>query len=104
MIGVLALTGAACSSDDGGVVTPGADVVSTSDFFWDPADISVAVGDTVTWSWDGFHNVAFENDGPRSGEAVDVGTFQHTFDEAGTFAYVCEVHESTGMVGTVAVT
>ena len=31
------------------------------------------------------------------------GTFYHTFDKAGTYDYVCVVHETGGMKGTVIV-
>ena len=43
---------------------------------------------------------------PASSESFDSGalvtnaTFQHTFNNAGTFAYHCEVH-GCGMAGTV---
>jgi LPXTG-motif cell wall-anchored protein len=70
-----------------------------------PANVSVAVGDTVKFVWNGgFHDVTFA-DGQKSGAPVgDVGTtFSRTFSTAGSYAYVCTVHEALGMKGTVTV-
>lgn len=78
----------------------------TVDNQFTPASTTVAVGDTVEFVWDGgFHDVSFA-DGVNSGTPVgDVGTkYSRTFNEAGTFAYVCTVHEALGMKGTVTVT
>lgn len=72
---------------------------------FDAANVTVAEGDTVTFTWlGGFHDVSFD-DGVSSGAPVGVDgtTFSRTFDTAGTYRYVCTVHASTGMVGTVVV-
>lgn len=72
---------------------------------FDAANVTVGEGDTVTFTWSGgFHDVTFD-DGVDSGAPVGVDgtTFSRTFDAAGTYNYVCTVHESTGMVGTVIV-
>ena len=74
--------------------------VSIGDGSFSPAALSVAVGDTVTWTND--------DDSPHTvtGAAFDSGnlepgqTFSFTFTEAGTFSYVCSYHEE--MVGSVA--
>jgi plastocyanin len=77
--------------------------VTISDFQFAPASVTVNVGDTVTWS----------NAGPTShsvtatGGSFDTGTFpegesrSHTFEEAGTFSYICTPHPQ--MKGTVTV-
>jgi plastocyanin len=65
-----------------------------------PADVSVSVGDTVTWSNDdtAAHTVTSGNpaDGPDgkfdSSLFMAGTTFEHTFDEAGTYDYFCMVH------------
>ena len=67
---------------------------------WLPAEISVGVGETVTWN-----NVDTAAHTVTSGSAVDgpdgvfdsslfmAGkTFEHTFDTAGTYPYFCMVH------------
>lgn len=77
----------------------------TSDNRFVAANTSVNVGDTVTFVWEGgFHDVVFA-DGQKSGSPVgDVGTeYKRTFSAAGTYSYVCTVHEALGMKGTVVV-
>lgn len=69
---------------------------------FEPAKISIARGQTVTWRWeDGAvqHDVAGE--GFKS-EVKASGTFAHTFNESGSFDYICTVHPAT-MKGTVQV-
>lgn len=70
-----------------------------------PKNVTIQVGDTVTWTNNntGFHNVAANDGSFRSGDPDDQFTFSHTFQSAGTFGYVCEVHEFMGMTGTVTV-
>lgn len=72
---------------------------------FDSAAVTVREGDTVTFTWQGgFHDVTFA-DGEKSGTPVGIDgtTWSRTFDAAGTYAFVCTVHESAGMVGTVTV-
>ena len=72
---------------------------------FEPANVTVAVGDTVTFVWQGgFHDVTFA-DGVSSGAPVGIDgtTYARTFDAPGSYGYVCTVHESGGMVGTVVV-
>ena len=76
---------------------------------WFPAEISVGVGETVTWSNDdtAAHTVTSGSavDGPDdifdSSLFLAGTTFSHTFNEAGTFEYFCMVHP--WMAGTVIV-
>jgi plastocyanin len=73
-----------------------------SDFKFTPASITIHVGDTITWV----------NNGPTDHTATDSGVFDtgllhkgqsasHTFNQAGTFAYICTLHPF--MHGTVVV-
>jgi plastocyanin len=74
-----------------------------------PANVTIAVGTTVTWTWvGGFHDVtAAGNPGfPSSGVPVLApNTFSQTFSSAGTYLYFCSVHGSptNGMRGTIVV-
>jgi len=77
--------------------------VTTGDYFFSPASVSVAVGDTVTWHNSGQQpHTATADDG-----SFDTGTIQpggsgsHTFNTAGTFSYICTIHPN--MKGTVRV-
>lgn len=85
---------------------------------FEPAQITVAPGDTVTWtvteSIGAQHTVTSgKQGGPDVGTAFDSGTaslqengetFQHTFATAGVFDYFCRIHpvDMTGQVTVVA--
>jgi halocyanin-like protein len=72
-----------------------------------PAAIAVDAGTTVVWEWTGrgsSHNVVERDGAFRSEYHVEQGaTFEHTFEEAGEFAYFCEPHRGQGMKGGVEV-
>lgn len=78
--------------------------VSIVNISFDPARLEVATGTTVTWT----NDEAIPHTVTSSGDAFDSGTleegerFQHTFDTAGVFDYVCAIHPN--MQGTVIVT
>ncbi len=100
---VVVLALASCdggSSDDGGgeasTVT-----VSVEDNVFDPETVEISAGDTVLWEWNGVepHDV---NADEFASDIQTEGTFEHTFEDAGSFPYVCVVHP--GMEGTVEVT
>ncbi len=83
--------------------------VSMEGIAFDPPEVTVKTGGTVTWTNNESvgHDVTKE-DGPgpdfSSGEpgAMSEGdTFEQTFDVAGEIAYVCTVHPN--MTGTVTV-
>ena len=74
----------------------------------EPSEITVAPGDTVTWTNNEAvpHDVKKDsgpgpdfNSGPEGGMG-DGDTFKHTFEEAGNYNYICRVH-APGMAGTV---
>jgi LPXTG-motif cell wall-anchored protein len=77
--------------------------VTVADFQFTPAQITINQGDTVTWT----------NNGPTPHSATapngsfDTGIFpagqsrSHTFNDAGTFSYICTPHPN--MQGTVVV-
>lgn len=101
---------AGCTTDP----SPAATTVEVVDFAFVPASLEVDAGTTVTWSnGDGFaHTVtggtrdrpAGTFDGPLGDPAVHGGqgaTFAVTFDEPGTYPYVCDLHPS--MTGEVVV-
>ena len=96
-------------ADGGGGAAPKTAAVSMQNISFEPADVTVAKGATVTWTNDDSvaHDVT-KSSGPgkdfKSGAAGGMGsgdTFEHTFDTAGRFEYVCTVHP--GMEGTVTV-
>ena len=110
---VVALAG--CSDDGGsdeqvdrtGERTVTVDVGAGNGLEFDPVNITVDVGTTVVWEWTGqggAHDVVAEN-GAFESELVDEAghTFEHTFDDPGTYEYVCTPHQTSGMVGSVEV-
>ena len=80
--------------------------VSIKNFTFDPAVITVKVGTTVTWtnSDQDPHTVTSDGkSGPLNSKPLNQGeTFQYTFTQAGTFAYLCTIHPI--MTATVTVT
>ena len=90
--------------DAGGDGGAGGAEVSMEGIAFQPAEVTVSVGDTVTWTNNDSVGHDVTADSFSSGEPGDMGsgdTFDHTFQEAGTFDYVCSVHP--GMEGTVVV-
>src|SRR3712207_9318172 len=75
------------------------------DNFFDPANITVEPGTTVTWVQGGNNPHATTSyaglwDSGMT-EGGSGGTFSFTFEEPGTYDYFCVPHESLGMIGTV---
>jgi LPXTG-motif cell wall-anchored protein len=77
--------------------------VTIKDFDFTPATVTVVVGDTVTWTNDGptAHSATAEGGSFDTGIFPDGESRSATFDEAGTFAYICTPHPF--MEGTVVV-
>ncbi len=106
---LLALTvlAAGCGSsqpaDKAARATPATGVhdVTARQLAFSPAAIQVPAGTTVTWHFDDGkvpHNV--QGDGFKSPNLTRT-TFQHRFDQPGTFTYVCTLH--AGMTGRLVV-
>ena len=75
--------------------SPGPATVTIFDFAFDPADVTVSAGTTVTWTnaEDGIaHTTTSDDDVWASGTLNSGDTFSHTFDEPGTFTYLCTIH------------
>jgi plastocyanin len=76
---------------------------------FDPANVTIAAGTTVTWNWvGGFHDVTATGNPAFPSSGVPVAppqSFSHTFNAPGTYLYFCSVHGSPteGMRGTIVV-
>ena len=84
-------------------------VTATLTSSFEPAEVTIDIGDKVTWNNEGgFHNVKFDDgsfEEPAS-PSLSWSTVERTFDTAGTFRYYCEQHggpDGVGMSGTVGV-
>lgn len=79
------------------------EVVAMAFFAFEPEELTVPAGTTVTWvNEDTVRHTATADDGTfdvDTPEEGDEGSF--TFDEPGEYSYVCEVHAS--MTGTITV-
>jgi len=79
--------------------------IEMGDNFFDPAQLTVKVGTTVTWKVVGqsTHDLA-ARDGSFANRTMSFGqTLSFTFSKAGRYPYVCMQHEGDGMVGEVTV-
>jgi plastocyanin len=101
--------GATTQEETGGGGGGGGAQVGMQNIQFDPAEVTVNAGETVTWTND--EAVAHDVDGSGPGGDFSSGPeggmkegdeFAFTFDEPGTYDYVCRVH-APGMAGTVTV-
>jgi plastocyanin len=77
--------------------------VSIKDMKFDPAELDIAVGDTVVWTNndDRDHTVVAKNKTFQSDNLSKGDTYQYTFKKAGKFDYSCSYHPR--MKGTITV-
>src|SRR5215208_6955883 len=82
--------------------------VRMEDNFFEPANITVEPGTTVTWVQSGNNpHTTTSYDGLWDSGMIEGGsggTFSFTFEEPGTYDYFCIPHEQLGMIGSVTVT
>ena len=95
-----------------GPVRAASHAIDLRDNSFTPRELTVVVGDTVTWTNSGqaIHNVVSNDDAAAAFDSGNVPageTFSFTFTEPGTYGYACTFHSSgdppTGMVGTITV-
>jgi amicyanin len=90
-----------------GPVAAAADAsVSIRDFAFQPATVTVRVGDTVTWTNrdDVVHNVQWSG-GSSSPDLENGESYSRTFTSTGVFSYICGPHPfMTGSVRVLAAT
>ena len=77
--------------------------VTIANFAFDPATVTIQVGDVVTWTnQDSVAHTATADDGSFDTGQLANGAFETVpFNTAGTFAYVCSIHAQ--MTGTIVV-
>jgi parallel beta-helix repeat protein len=83
------------------------EVVHIHDNFFEPREITIDPGDTVTWDGGGFrpHTVTSDTGLFKSGQMSSSDEFSHTFPKAGVYYYHCRFHGAAqaGMWGVVVV-
>ena len=78
--------------------------VDIAEFMFGPAELTVAVGDTVTWTNldSAAHTATASVPGTIiSGDLQQDATYEYTFEEGGAFQYICAYHPF--MTGTITV-
>jgi plastocyanin len=68
--------------------------VENIDFAFYPAEVVIARGGTVTWKQQDSIQHTVTGAGFDSGKLTQGQTFSHTFNEVGTYEYVCTIHPS----------
>jgi plastocyanin len=71
------------------------DTVAIQNFAFQPANLQVKVGTTVTWTNQDTapHTVTFRDSSLKSSGILRQGdTYRYTFTTTGTFAYYCDLH------------
>ncbi|MGK8553576.1 cupredoxin domain-containing protein [Nocardia gipuzkoensis] len=124
MTGALLLTG--CGSDESGSAAtttkrparpatttaqqtgerkPAAATVAVDDMKFSPAEVTVKVGDTVTWKFDDKVPHSVQGIGDKAmginSPILDKGEWSYTFTNPGTYRYLCSLHPE--MRGSVTV-
>jgi len=105
--GAIGIAGAGDEATAGKARVAAADTTITGrDFFWEPRDVTIQVGDTVTWqNAQGFHNVMVEDERLNQPGFPSDGAWnpppQKTFTTEGVYTFLCEVHPD--MTGTITV-
>lgn len=80
--------------------------VELKDNRFHPAEIEINAGDTVRWvnvESRTSHDVYFPDHGIESERFFPEESFEHTFEEPGTYEYHCRPHEDRDMRGVVIV-
>ena len=73
--------------------------VTQSGFAFTPTNLSISVGQTVSFVVNASHDVTWRNGDP--GRDATGGPYSRTFSSAGTYSFLCSIHPS--MTGTITV-
>jgi len=91
------------SGSGGGAAAGGGASVVAADLAFNPAELTVAVGETITFTNnDGFAHTFTADNGEFDSDNVDSGgTFEFTPEAAGGIPFHCKIHSN--MTGTITV-
>ncbi len=101
ILATLVVAGGLAFEGCGGGGDPGANEVFMQAIAFNPMEITIQAGESVTWINQDIvpHTATSGNPGDedlgaifRSAQFGQGGTFTHTFEDAGEFVYFCEVH------------
>jgi plastocyanin len=96
-------SGTSASSATSGTSAASGNTIDIKNFSFAPMSLTVAVGTTVTWKFDDSaqHTVSADDKSFVSPAMSNGQTYTHTFTKAGTFSYICSIHQY--MKGTIVV-
>jgi plastocyanin len=92
LLAVLALA-AGCGGEEESTPVETTEVSMAKSYKFEPRVIAVAAGDTVTWRNDDNFTHTVQVDGQEDHEVDQDDSVSITFDEPGTYHYVCTLHE-----------
>ena len=101
ILATLVVAGGVAIEGCGGGGDPGPNEVFMQAIAFNPMEITIQAGESVTWTNEDIvpHTATSGNPGDddlgaifRSAQFGQGGTFTHTFEDAGEFVYFCEVH------------
>ena len=85
----------------------GSNKINVADNLYSPSQMTVHLGDSVTWNWIGNnqHSVTFTTTNPTidSGVQGNGASFRYVFVQAGVYTYYCKIHGASIMSGTITV-
>ena len=85
------------------VSPPSANEITVSNHQFDPVNVTIKAGDTLTWHFtSGTHSSTSTGTESWDSGGMSNGTFSRTFNNPGTFQYHCKFHAS--MTGAIVVT
>ena len=104
LLGVFLLVtfAAGCAGEKNSAPVATTDVRMAKSYRFDPQTIEISVGDTVTWTNDDNFTHTVQVEGQEDHEVPPGESVEITFDNAGTYDYVCTLHRRD-MQGTVIV-
>jgi plastocyanin len=83
------------SSSSAGGTASGSTTVQVKNFSFEPDTLTVAKGTTVTWKFDDSakHNVTDSKNTFKSKDLASGGSYSYKFNTAGTYNYICTIHQ-----------
>ena len=97
------LVAAGCGGTSDGTPVATTEVTMVKSYRFDPGTIEIRAGETVTWTNDDNFTHTVQVDGDEDHDVGKGESVSITFDQAGTYDYVCTLHRQD-MDGTVIVT